>query len=141
MQDMMSSEKNGLTTWWTSIPFTGNDFMPCVSVSDKLFMVSTSKTFSESLAAKLKAGGAEARKGAWLHVDFKVLNSYTMQWFDLVDKNSKEIFKDESMQKDFETNKPIIKEALKALETIQDLTVHTRMEDGRQRISGHFKGK
>jgi len=142
MQDMMSSEKNGLTTWWTSIPFTGNDFMPCISVSDSLFMVSTSKMYSESLAAQLKGAGSDAgRKGAWLKVDFKVLNGYTKQWLDLVDKHADKIFKNESMKKDYEENKPMIKEALKAFETLDELTVHARVEGGVQRISGHLKAK
>lgn len=141
MQDMMSSEKDGLTTWWTSIPFTGNDFLPCVSVSDELFLASTSKTFSEGLAAQVKKGGGESRKGAWLHVDFKVLNQYANQWLELVSKNAEDAFPSESAREDFEKNKPMIKGALKAFGSIEEMTLHTRNEGGRTRISFQLKAK
>jgi len=141
MQDMMSSEKEGLTTWWTSIPFTGNDFLPSVSVSDKLFFASTSKSYSEQLAARFKQGGGEARKGAWLQVDFKVLNQYAVQWMDLVDKNADAIFRRESAKADFKANKAMIYEVIKACELIESLTVHTRREGGRTRTSFHLKAQ
>jgi len=141
MQDMMSSEKNGLTTWWTAIPFTGNDFLPCVSVSDELFMASTSKTFSEGLATQVKKGGGESRKGAWLRVDFKELNQYGDQWLELVSKNAEDIIPSESAREDFETNKPMIQKALKAFGSLEEMTMHTRNEGGRTRISFHLKAK
>jgi hypothetical protein len=141
MQEPMSSEKDGLKTWFVPVPFQNDDFVPSVSVSDRLFLASTSKTFSEGLAEKFKAGGGESRNGAWLHVDFSVMNQYANQWLDLVSKNSKELFPSESAQKDFETNKPMVQEALKALGTVEELTVHTRNEGGRTRISLHLKAK
>jgi ABC-type Fe3+-citrate transport system substrate-binding protein len=141
MQDMMSSEKNGLTTWWTSIPFTGNDFLPCISVSDELFIASTSKTYSESLSEQFKKGGGDARKGAWMHVDFKVLNQYAGQWLELVTKNAEDVFPSESAREDFATNKPMIDKALQAFGSIEEMTLHARNEGGRSRISFHLKAK
>ena len=141
MQDMMSSEKNGLTTWWTSIPFTGNDFLPCVSVGDELFLASTSKMYSESLSEQFKKGGGDARKGAWMHVDFKVLNQYAGQWLELVTKNAEDVFPSESAREDFATNKPMIDKALQAFGSIEEMTLHARNEGGRSRISFHLKAK
>lgn len=141
MQVPMSSEKDGLKTWFIPIPFQNDDFVPSVSVSDELFFVSTSKTFSEGLADKFKKGSEVDRKGAWLHVDFKVLSLFAKQWLDLIEKNAEEILPGESAREDFAENKPMIEEALKAFSTLNSLTMHTRREGGRTRVSLHLKAE
>ena len=141
MQVPMSSEKNDLKTWFIPIPFQNDDFVPSVSVSDELFFVSTSKAFSEGLADRFKQGGGESRKGAWLRVDFKVLHEYAQQWFDLVEKNTDEVIPSESAREDFTANKPMIEKAMQAFSSLEDLTLHTRSENGRSRISLHLKVK
>ncbi len=141
MQVPMSSEKDGLKTWFVPVPLQNDDFVASVSVSDELFFASTSKTFSEGLAAQFKKGGGESRQGAWLHVDFKVLNQYASQWLELVSKNADQILPSESAREDFTENKPMIEDALKALGSLDSLTTHTRNEGGRSRVSFHLKVK
>jgi len=139
MQEPMSSEKNDLTTWFIPILFQNNDFVPSVSVSDDLFFASTSKKFSEGLAERFKQGGGESRKGAWLHVDFNLLHDYAEQWLDLVDKNADELIPSKSAREDFFENKSDIEALMKALRSVESLTVHTRQEGGRTRTSLHLK--
>ncbi|MBK1829747.1 hypothetical protein JIN77_03355 [Verrucomicrobiaceae bacterium R5-34] len=141
MQVPMSSEKNDLKTWFIPIPFQNDDFVASVSVSDELFFASTSKTFSEGLAERFKAGGGTERNGAWLHVDFKVLNKYANDWLTLVSDNAETAFPNESAREDFVENKPKIEKAIKALGTLEKLSVHTRSEGGRTRISAHLQAK
>ncbi len=139
MQVPMSSEKNDLKTWFVPIPFQNDDFVPSVSVSDELFFVSTSKTFSEGLAESAKQGGGASRNGAWLKVDFKILNAYAQQWFKLIEDNAEEVFTDENQRDNFIANKEKLRKALKALETLENMTLHTRSEGGRTRSSLHLK--
>ena len=139
MQEPMSSEKGDLKTWFIPIPFQNNDFVPSVSVSDELFFASTSKTFSEGLAAKFKEGGGTSRDGAWMHVDFTVLNAYAQQCFKLLEDNADDVFPDEDMRDDIIANRDKIKKALKALETLKKMTMHTRSEGGRTRVSLHMQ--
>lgn len=141
MQVPMSSEKNELKTWFVPIPMQNDDFVPSVSVSDKLFFASTSKTFSEGLAEKFKSGSEDARKGAWMHVDFKVFNNYAKQWLELVDSNAEELIESESMREDFKSNKPMIENALEAIGSLDEMTMHTRNEGGKSRVSFHLKTK
>lgn len=141
MQVPMSSEKNDLKTWFVPIPFQNDDFVPSVSVSDELFLASTSKTFSESLAERFKKGGGESRKGAWLRVDFKVFHQYARQWLDLVEDNADELIPSDSVRADFDANKPMIKKAMEAFSSLEELTFHTRAEGGRTRVSMHLKAK
>ncbi|MCP5536442.1 MAG: hypothetical protein H7A51_09440 [Akkermansiaceae bacterium] len=139
MQVPMSSEKNDLKTWFVPIPFQNDDFVPSVSVSDNLFFASTSKTFSEGLAEQFKKGGGEARQGAWMQVDFKVLHQYAQQWLELIDKNKDEIIPSERAREDFTANKPMIEKAMQAFSSLDALTLHTRNEGGRTRVSMHLK--
>lgn len=139
MQVPMSSEKNDLKTWFIPIPFQNDDFVPSISVSDTLFFASSSKTFSEGLAERFKQGGGTERDGAWLNVDFNVLNQYAKQWLKLVEDNAENVFPDESVREDFVANKPKIEKALKAFESLETMTMHTRSEGGRTRISLHLK--
>ena len=140
MQVPMSSEKDGLKTWFVPIPFQNDDFVPSVSVSDELFFVSTSKNFSEGLAERFKSGKA-GRQGAWLHVDFKQLGGFASEWLGIVEKNLEEIAPNESSREDFTENKPMIENALKAFATLDSLTLHTRREGGRTRVSLHLKAE
>ena len=141
MQVPMSSEKNDLKTWFIPIPFQNDDFVPSVSVSDDLFFVSSSKTFSEGLEGHAKKGGGEARNGAWVHVDFKVLNQYLEQWMDMIDKNIDKMELPKSASEDFNANKPMLEKAMESFGSLDDLTIHMRQEDSRTRMSLHLKTK
>ena len=51
----MSTEKNGVTTYFLPIPLATEDLLPCASVNDRLFIFGSSKNFNESLAGQLAA--------------------------------------------------------------------------------------
>lgn len=51
----MSSEKNGITTYFFPIPLATEDLLPCASVNDKLFIVGSSKNFNEAIAGQVAA--------------------------------------------------------------------------------------
>ncbi len=53
LPDPISSEKNGLTSYFYGMPFFAGDLLPCASLNDKVFMLSTSKDCAESFAAEL----------------------------------------------------------------------------------------
>ena len=52
MQKPISSEKDGFTTWFFSMPFFNDDFMPSVTVGDQWFAASTSKNQALDLVNK-----------------------------------------------------------------------------------------
>lgn len=51
----LSSEKNGIATFFYPLPYFTEHLMPCASVNDRLFIFGTAKSQSEALAAKLAA--------------------------------------------------------------------------------------
>ena len=140
MQVPMSSEKDGLKTWFVPIPFQNDDFVPSVSVSDDLFFATTSKRFAEGLSSLAAKGGGESRQGVWLDVDMKVLHSYAEQWLKLIEENAAEFMSDVELE-DFNANKEMIETTLSALGMMDSLTYHMRQEDGVTRTSMHLKTK
>ncbi len=53
LPDTISSDKNGITSYFYGMPFFAGDLLPCASLNDKVFMLSTSKDCAESFAAEL----------------------------------------------------------------------------------------
>ncbi len=56
----LSTEKNGITTYFYPIPFATEDLLPCASVNDKLFVFGSSKSYNESIAGRLAAAKTNA---------------------------------------------------------------------------------
>ncbi len=135
MQKPISSEKNGNTTWFFPMPFITDDFIPSVTVGDKWFAASTSKIQALDLIAKADAGSSETDDGFRFHMDFKVLEKYASETYQLIDTNSAELM-DGSMSAD---QKKTIKDAIGLLSDLDKLTVHSRREGGVLRSSVHFK--
>ncbi len=140
MQKPISSEKDGMTTWFFSFPFFQDDFMPSVTVSDDWFAASTSKTRALDLMGKAKAGGAEG-EGLVFHVNFNALTGYAKDTLALIDKNSAEIFPNEYKLGKFNREKGEMLEVIEACEEFDSLDWTSREENGYLRTSIHFKTK
>ncbi len=59
----ISSDKNGVTSYFFGIPFFSGDLLPCASVNDHLFMLSTSKNAAEAYASELAQPDASPTNG------------------------------------------------------------------------------
>jgi hypothetical protein len=140
MQKPISSEKDGMTTWFFSFPFFQDDFLPSVTVSDKWFAASTSKTQTQDLIAKANVGGA-AGEGVQFRVNFNAITTYAGEMLDMVDKNSAEIFPEESALEDFNSGKEQMRKFIAACGDFDSLTWIAREEGGIMRSSIHFKTK
>ena len=138
MQKPMSSEKDGLKTWFFSMPFFNDDFLPSVTISDKWFVASTSKTQALDLAvAADKAAGD--RKGAWLELDFDTLRKSTGDWVTLLEKNGEAALGSPEKFAEFKEQLPRIKKGLEALEEFDQFSFSERREGGKLRSTIHFK--
>lgn len=140
MQKPVSSEKDGMTTWFFSFPFFQDDFMPSVTVSDQWFAASTSKTQAQNLISKAAAGG-EAGNGVKFYVNFNALTNYADEMLAIVDKNSAEMFTDEFALENFNSEKADFKKVIDACRDFDSLNWTIRKEGGLMRSSVHFKTK
>lgn len=136
----MSSESNGTKTWFFSMAFFEDDFLPSVTVNDKWFAASTSKNQALDLIGKAEAGG-ETGNGLQFYVNFNALTKYADEMLDMVDKNSAAIFTNESDQQDFNETKSEISKVIEACRQFDSMNWTSRKEDGTIRNSVHFKVK
>jgi hypothetical protein len=136
MQKPMSSEKNGLTTWFFPMPFFNDDFMPSVTLDDKWFIVSTSKVQAVDLAAKA-AQGVDGARGLVMKVNFVALQNYSKEMLNVVDENAQVIFGDNV--EEYLSNKVTIKKIIESLDDFDSLSVHSNRDGEVVRTSIHFK--
>ena len=140
MQKPISSEKDGMTTWFFSMPFFQDDFLPSATVSDNWFAASTSKTHATALMSKAAAGG-KTGEGIKFYVNFSAITSYAKDMLQMVDDNAAEIFPEESAANDFNENKAVIESLIKACSDFESLNWTSRKENGIVRSSMHFRVK
>jgi hypothetical protein len=138
MQKPISSEKDGVTTWFISFPFFQDDFMPSVSVSDEWFAASTSKTQALDLISKANKGG-ESGSGLEMRINFDSMADYADEMLAMVDKNTAVIFTEEHQIDGFNETKVQMKEFLEAFREFESLSWDVRKENGMIRSSMHFK--
>lgn len=140
MQKPISSEKDGFVTWFFALPFTSDDFMPSVTVSDKWFVASTSKTHGQELAAKAGGPASNPRLGLWVDVSFVAMQQYAKDMLLMVDENAEAIFGEGEFALDtFRGQKEMISKVIGTLDDLDRITVHSRREGGALRTSVHFK--
>lgn len=134
MQKPISSEKNGAVTWFFPLPFFTDDFLPSVTVSDKWFAASSSKNQALDLINLADTGG-QTREGFWFSINFKALETYAKETYQLIDENSAELMGG-SISAD---QKKLVQDSIGLLGDLDKLTVHSRREAGKLRSSIHFK--
>jgi len=134
MQKPLSSEKNGLTTWFFPMPFFNDDFLPSVTVGDQWFAASTSKNQALDLIAKATAGG-ETRTGLWFSVNFQALQTFADESYKTFDENAEAVTGAALTTE----QKKHARDAISTLSDLDKLTVHSRREGSVLRSSIHFK--
>lgn len=142
MQEFDDNTKEGVTYYSTAIQFSTKDARPVVGLSDKHFYFSTSQKFIAEIDKNLVTGGdVPVRKGSYTRINFSAAREMADYWVKLLKENSEEIFENEYMRDDFIENLPLVEKLLGAFAQFDDMTAHTRMENGESRSSIHFNMK
>lgn len=139
MQKPISSEKDGYTTWFISMPFFNDEFLPSVTVGDKWFAATTSK--SHALDVLKQAESAEAGPGGMVfRMNFKAMQTYGRDMLKMVENNAAGIFGDDSVElESFNSNKQDMIKALDAMDDLDSLTVKAFLDGSVRRSTIHFK--
>jgi len=133
MQKPISSEKNGMTTWFFAMPFFNDEFMPSVTLDDKWFAMSTSRNQSLDLLTKA-AAAKPGRKGFYLSADFDKLRAYLTETINLMEQHAEALKVDAG-------GLSLGRQALAAMEDLSGFTAHVRKEGREVRASLHLKTK
>lgn len=131
MQKPMSSEKNGMTTWFFAMPFFNDEFMPSVTLDDRWFAMSTSRNQSLDLLTKA-AAAKPGRKGFYLRADFEKLKAYLAETINLMEQHAEALKLDAG-------DLSQARQLLSAMEDLSGFTAHVRKEGGEVRASLHLK--
>ncbi|MFK7849565.1 MAG: hypothetical protein AB8D78_01195 [Akkermansiaceae bacterium] len=137
MQKPISSEKDGMTTWFVSFPFFQDDFLPSVTVSDEWFAASTSKTHAIDTIGKASEGG-KTGEGVNFYINFKALTAYADEMMTMVEENADAIFPSEGKLEMFNRDKEMMKEFIKAAGEFESMTWSSKKEGGYVKNSIHF---
>jgi hypothetical protein len=139
MQKPISSEKDGLMTYFFSFPFFNDDFMPSVTVGDKWFVASTSKKQALDLVTAAEGATAGPRRGSWIELDFDILRKFTAEWVALLEKNGEAALGGPEQFEAFKEQLPRIQKGLAAMEEFDEMSVSEFREGGKLRTSLHLK--
>lgn len=74
--DPITSEKNGVTTYFYGLPFLSGDLLPVASVNDKVLLLSTSKEAAEAFAGELNQPATKTVDGCVWKLDVGALADY-----------------------------------------------------------------
>ena len=121
LPEPMSSDKNGVTTWFYALPFFNGDTLPCASANDKLLILGSSKDGAEAMAGDLAKATPSTTQGCVWKLDFALISELIKSYTKLSAKDAKGT--DE------------IKQTMKWLKPFHTLQSHTFEEDGRLRGS------
>ncbi len=134
-----SIESNGLVTWFPPLPFIGGDFIPGVTLNDKLWMLGTSRSMAGGFAKSMTSSGSGAETGMIVEIDFVPIRD----WFtDIYQRNEAEAkalseeAPDEMKELTGEENLNRINDAMRRL---QGLSYHQWITDGKPRTSFHVR--
>ncbi len=139
MQKPISSEKDDMTTWFFSFPFFQDDFLPSVTVSDKWFAASTSKSQATDLISQAKVGG-KTGSGMRFYMNFEEIRTYAESSLAVMSEQSAQLFSEEQ-RAEFEEAKPKLIELIAAMKDFDSLNWTVNQENGRKHSSMHLKTK
>jgi hypothetical protein len=87
------------------------------------------------------AAGGQTGEGIRFHVNFNAITSYAKDILQMVDKNTAEIFPEESAAADFKEGKAQMESLIKACGDFDSMTWTSRKESGIVYSSIHIKTK
>jgi hypothetical protein len=74
--DPITSEKNGVTSYFFGLPFFSGDLLPCSAINDKVLILSTSKEAAESFALDISTPVATPVDGLLWKFDLSALTDF-----------------------------------------------------------------
>lgn len=126
-----SIESGGLVTWYAPLPFIGGDFVPGVTVGDKLWMVGTSRSLAGDLAKGLEAGSGSAETGVVVEVDFQALEVWLRALYEKGKDDVEVLAAEEGDLEEFKQMEKSAAGLLDGLSELKSLRYRHWLEDGK----------
>jgi len=78
LPEPISSDKNGVTSYFYGMPFFSGDLLPVASINDKLLILSTSKEAAESFAGEIAKAAPAKDSGLVWKLDLAALSDFVI---------------------------------------------------------------
>lgn len=135
-------ESGGLETWYPPLPFIGGDFLPGVTLNDKLWMLGTSKGFAEGFAKSMATPASGSETGMITEIDFAPLRAWSEEMQKLQGAELGDLAEDltkEQPEAIREKSRKSLEKARESLGKLQGLGYRKWLEDGAPRTSLHVR--
>lgn len=130
-----SIESGGLVTWYAPLPFIGGDFVPGVTVGDKLWMVGTSRSLAGDLAKGLGSGSGSAETGVLVEVDFDAMETWLSELYQKGKEDAEALAEEEMDAAEIEQMEKSAAGILDGLSQLKSLKYRHWLESGKPRTS------
>lgn len=134
-----SIESSGLVTWFPPLPFIGGDFVPGVSLNDRVWMVGTSQSMVKGFAKSLESSSPATETGMRIEIDFAPFREWGKELYQMNEAEA------DMMAGDVpdEIQEIATEENLDRLQQVADqvkgLSYRKWMEDGKPRTRLHLQ--
>lgn len=134
-----SIESNGLVTWYPPLPFIGGDFIPGVTLNDKLWMLGTSRSMANGFAKSMASPNSGSETGMIVEIDFAPIRDWFTDIYQRNEAEAKALTAEapEEMKELAETDN--LKRANAAMDRLQGLSCRQWVTDGKPRTSLHVQ--
>lgn len=134
-----SIESGGLVTWYPPLPFIGGDFMPGVTMNDKLWMLGTSRSMAGGFSKSMAAASSGGDNGMIVEIEFAPIRNWLTDIYQRNEAEAKELTAEAPDEMKQLADKENLERVNSALNRLQGLGYHHRMAGGKPRTSLHLR--
>jgi len=142
MPKAISSESNGLSSWFLPLPYFDDEFLPSVTLDDSWFAIGSSRKQSVELVRRL--GDLEPHNGGGMrfHVNFPLIVASQLKQLTTLVENRDAILETGKIDaEDFESTMASIESIARGLQEFERLEARYWEEDGVTRSRIHLRMK
>jgi len=134
-----SIESGGLVTWYPPLPFIGGDFMPGVTMNDKLWMLGTSRSMAGGFSKSMAAASSGGDNGMIVEIDFAPIRDWLTDIYQRNETEAKELTAEAPDEMKELADKENLERVKSGLNRLQGLGYHHWMAEGKPRTSLHLR--
>jgi hypothetical protein len=131
-------ESGGLETWYPPLPFIGGDFLPGVTMNDKLWMLGTSRALADGFAKSMTTAATGGETGMIAEIDFAPLRVWSDEMQKLQKVELDDLIADQP-EEIREKSRKSLEEFGKSFHRLQGLSYRKWLADGAPRTSLHLR--
>lgn len=133
-----SLESGGMVTWYPPLPFIGGDFVPGVTLNEKLWMFGTSRSMAADFSKALQAGSGNGGTGMRIEINAAPLRTWLESMYQL-NREEVESLAEEAPDDIRKLREEHGKQLKSATDRIQGLSYRKWMETDQPRTSLHLR--